>query len=143
MEVEVFVDSWVSLPGDAQNWPQKVISDQIPTAGLANNGHPAVQLKPGTHQLSGEFRWSAIPQKIALPPSIGIVALVREGIQPHDLGAILDQQGSAVRTGHHCAQPAMDRLGVPATARISFGLYNTREDVEAAVRAIAEVKEAF
>jgi len=72
-----------------------------------------------------------------------VVSFVLEGIPPHDLGAILDQQGVAVRTGHHCAQPVMDRLGVPATTRISFGLYNTREDVEAAVRAIAEVKEAF
>lgn len=72
-----------------------------------------------------------------------VVSFVLEGIQPHDLGAILDQQGIAVRTGHHCAQPVMDRFGVPATTRISFGLYNTREDVEAAVRAIAEVKEAF
>ncbi|XZE43680.1 hypothetical protein SH467x_003247 [Pirellulaceae bacterium SH467] len=79
MEVVVFVDSWVSLPGDSQNWPQNVMSNQSPIAVLANGDHPAVQLKPGTYQLRGEFRWNAIPQKIALPSSIGIVALVRDG----------------------------------------------------------------
>ncbi len=72
-----------------------------------------------------------------------VVSFVLEGIHPHDLGTILDHQGIAVRTGHHCAQPVMDRFGVPATTRISFGLYNTREDVDAAARAIEEVKEAF
>ena len=60
-----------------------------------------------------------------------------------DIGTILDQEGIAIRTGHHCAQPVMDRLGIPATARASFALYNTREEVDALVRGIEKVREVF
>ena len=56
---------------------------------------------------------------------------------------MLDQQGIAVRTGHHCAQPLMDRFGVPATTRASFAFYNTREEMDALVRGLAKVKEIF
>ncbi len=73
----------------------------------------------------------------------GVVSFVLEGIHPHDVGTILDHRGIAVRTGHHCAQPVMNRFGVPATTRISLGLYNTREDIDAAVAAIEEVKQVF
>ena len=55
-----------------------------------------------------------------------------EGMHPHDIGTILDGEGVAVRTGHHCTQPVMKRFSVPATARASFGLYNRREDVDVA-----------
>jgi len=72
-----------------------------------------------------------------------VVSFVLEGIHPHDVGTILDHRGIAVRTGHHCAQPVMNRFGVPATTRISLGLYNTREDIDAAVAAIEEVKQVF
>ena len=54
-----------------------------------------------------------------------------DGVHPHDIGTILDQEGIAIRTGHHCAQPVMERFGVPATARASFALYNTREEIDA------------
>jgi len=69
----------------------------------------------------------------------GVLSFVLEGVHPHDIGTVLDREGIAIRTGHHCAQPVMDRYGLPATARASFGLYNTREEVDALVRAIHKV----
>ena len=71
------------------------------------------------------------------------ISFVMEGVHPHDVGTILDQQGIAVRTGHHCAQPLMDRFGIPATTRASLAFYNTREEVDALVRGLAKVKEIF
>jgi cysteine desulfurase/selenocysteine lyase len=65
------------------------------------------------------------------------------GVHPHDVGAVLDDEGIAVRAGHHCAQPIMARLGVPATARASFALYNTRDEVDALVRGIERVRALF
>ena len=73
----------------------------------------------------------------------GVLSFVIEGIHPHDIGTILDQEGIAIRTGHHCAQPVMDRFGIPATARASFAVYNTREEVDALVRGIGKVREVF
>jgi cysteine desulfurase/selenocysteine lyase len=73
----------------------------------------------------------------------GVLSFVMEGIHPHDIGTILDQEGIAIRTGHHCSQPVMQRFGIPATARASFGLYNTREDVDALVAGIERVREVF
>jgi cysteine desulfurase/selenocysteine lyase len=72
-----------------------------------------------------------------------VLSFVLEGVHPHDLGTILDQEGIAMRTGHHCAQPVMQRFGVPATTRASFGLYNTREEVDALVAGIHQVIEVF
>ena len=66
-----------------------------------------------------------------------------DGIHPHDVGTVLDQAGVAVRTGQHCAQPVMDRYGIPATARISFGLYNTRADVDATIAPLHDVRKLF
>ncbi|MGH9443326.1 MAG: SufS family cysteine desulfurase [Thermoanaerobaculia bacterium] len=70
-----------------------------------------------------------------------VISFVLEGIHPHDVGTVLDQEGIAVRTGHHCAQPVMDRFGVPATARASFALYNTRDEVDALVAGLGKVRE--
>ncbi len=69
----------------------------------------------------------------------GVLSFVLDGIHPHDIGTVLDREGIAVRTGHHCAQPVMDRFGLPATARASFGLYNTREEVDALAAGIHKV----
>ena len=66
-----------------------------------------------------------------------------QDVHPHDVGTILDHDGIAVRTGHHCAQPVMDRFDVAATVRASFGLYNTREEVDALVDGINRVQEMF
>jgi cysteine desulfurase / selenocysteine lyase len=72
-----------------------------------------------------------------------VVSFVLEGVHPHDIGTILDREGIAIRTGHHCAQPVMDRLGLPATARASFGVYNTRAEVDALAEGLAKVREVF
>jgi cysteine desulfurase/selenocysteine lyase len=69
----------------------------------------------------------------------GVLSFVLEGVHPHDIGTVLDREGIAIRTGHHCAQPVMDRYGLPATARASFGLYNTRGEVDALAAAIHKV----
>jgi cysteine desulfurase/selenocysteine lyase len=73
----------------------------------------------------------------------GVISFVIENVHPHDVGTILDQEGIAIRTGHHCAQPIMDRFGIPATARASFAFYNTKEEVDALVNGIVKVQEVF
>ena len=75
--------------------------------------------------------------------SAGIVSFSMEGIHPHDIGTILDEENVAIRAGHHCAQPLMDHLGIPATARASFGIYNDENDVAALVRGLERVKRIF
>jgi cysteine desulfurase / selenocysteine lyase len=77
------------------------------------------------------------------PDKAGILAFVLEGVHPHDVGTILDREGIAIRTGHHCCQPLMDRLGVPATSRASLALYNTREEIDALALALGRVREVF
>ena len=72
-----------------------------------------------------------------------VLSFVLDGIHPHDIGTIIDRQGVAIRTGHHCAEPVMRHFGVPATARASFGLYNTHEEVDSLVAAIREVQRFF
>jgi cysteine desulfurase/selenocysteine lyase len=72
-----------------------------------------------------------------------VLSFTIEGVHPHDIGTVLDRLGVAVRTGHHCAQPVMDFFGVPATARASFGLYNTREEVDVLVAGIHDVIRMF
>lgn len=73
----------------------------------------------------------------------GVLSLLIEGVHPHDAGTILDRQGVAVRTGQHCAQPVMDRFGIPATIRASLGIYNTREDIDALVGGLHKVRDIF
>ncbi len=75
--------------------------------------------------------------------SAGIVSFSMEGVHPHDIGTILDEEGVAIRAGHHCCQPLMDYLGVSATARASFGIYNDENDVSALVRGLERVKRIF
>jgi cysteine desulfurase / selenocysteine lyase len=72
-----------------------------------------------------------------------VLSFVIEGIHPHDVGTVLDQRGVAVRTGHHCAQPVMDRFGVPATTRASLALYNTTDELDALVAGLHAVHEVF
>jgi cysteine desulfurase/selenocysteine lyase len=73
----------------------------------------------------------------------GVLSFVMDGIHPHDIGTILDHEGVAIRTGHHCAQPVMTRFKIPATARASFGLYNTTEEIDALVTGIKKVSEVL
>ncbi len=72
-----------------------------------------------------------------------VVSFVLEDIHPHDIGTILDQEGIAIRTGHHCAQPVMQRFNLPATARASFSFYNTKEEIDALVNGLKKVHEIF
>jgi cysteine desulfurase/selenocysteine lyase len=72
-----------------------------------------------------------------------VLGFVMDDVHPHDIGTILDNDGIAIRAGHHCAQPVMERFGVPATARASFAFYNTLEEVDALIAALATVKKMF
>ncbi len=72
-----------------------------------------------------------------------VISFTLEGVHPHDLGTVIDHHGVALRTGHHCAMPVMEFFGIPATARISFGLYNTEEEIEVLARAIEESRQMF
>lgn len=72
-----------------------------------------------------------------------VVSFVINGVHPHDVGTILDREGVAIRTGHHCTQPVMDRFNVPATSRASFAFYNTRDEIDALVNGIHKVKKIF
>jgi cysteine desulfurase/selenocysteine lyase len=73
----------------------------------------------------------------------GVISFLVEGVHAHDVGTVLDQEGIAVRAGHHCTQPLMDRFGVPATARASFALYNTKEDVDLLAEGVKKVLRIF
>ncbi len=73
----------------------------------------------------------------------GVLSFTVKGVHPHDVGTILNEEGVAVRTGHHCAQPVMQRFGIPATARASFYLYNTLPEVDALVAGIRRVQKIF
>ena len=75
--------------------------------------------------------------------SAGIVSFMLDGVHPHDLGTILDEENVAIRAGHHCAQPLMEHLGVPATARASFGLYSDESDIAALLRGIERTRRIF
>ncbi|MHC4607472.1 MAG: SufS family cysteine desulfurase [Planctomycetota bacterium] len=72
-----------------------------------------------------------------------VLSFVMEGIHPHDVGTIVDSEGVAIRTGHHCAQPIMKRFGVAATCRASMGIYNTKEEIDVLARALGRVREVF
>jgi cysteine desulfurase / selenocysteine lyase len=102
--------------------------------------HEQEILAYATEQLAGitELRLIGVARKKASVLSFTLCA-----VHPHDIGTILDQEGIAVRAGHHCAQPVMQFYGIPATARASFSFYNTREDVDALVRGIHTVLEVF
>jgi len=77
------------------------------------------------------------------PEKASVLSFVMDGVHPHDIGTVVDQEGVAIRTGHHCAQPLMQRLGIPATARASLALYNTREEIDVLAAALHKVRELF
>ena len=74
---------------------------------------------------------------------LAVLSFVFEGVHPHDIGTILDQEGIAVRVGHHCAEPVMAFFGIPGTVRASLGLYTTREEIDALARGLTKVREIF
>ena len=77
------------------------------------------------------------------PERLGPVSFELEGVHAHDVSEILDRHGVAVRAGHHCAQPLMDRLGVPATARASFGVYTTPEEIDRLIDGLLDARRVF
>ena len=77
------------------------------------------------------------------PRKASILSFVMDNVHPHDLGTIVDREGVAIRTGQHCAQPVMDRLGIPATARASLAMYNTRQEIDALVAALHKARKVF
>lgn len=77
------------------------------------------------------------------PGKVSVLSFVMDGVHPHDIGTVLDAEGIAIRAGHHCAQPLMQQLGVPGTARASFGVYNDLDDVDALVSGLQRVREVF
>lgn len=77
------------------------------------------------------------------PEKAAVISFILENVHPHDIGTIVDREGIAVRTGHHCTQPVMQRFGVPATARASLALYNTRDEIDRLFEALLKVKEIF
>jgi cysteine desulfurase/selenocysteine lyase len=115
--------------------------DYLTGLGLdAVAAHEEALLEHGTKVLS------AVPGlKIigTAPEKAGVISFVLDGIHPHDIGTILDREGIAIRTGHHCAQPVMERFGIPATARASFGVYNTTEEIDALAAGLKKVSEVF
>ena len=112
--------------------------DQLGLAAIA--AHETELLSHGTERLR------AIPGVRLVGTArekTGVLSFVLDGVHPHDIGTVLDYEGIAIRTGHHCAQPVMDRFGVPATARASLACFNTREDLEALARGVLKAKELF
>jgi len=77
------------------------------------------------------------------PNKTSVISFTMDGAHPHDISTIIDHAGVCVRAGHHCAQPLMERMGVPATTRASFGMYNTREEADTLVAALGSVREIF
>jgi cysteine desulfurase / selenocysteine lyase len=115
--------------------------DYVRSLGLENiAAHEADVLAYGTEVLSAvpDLRLIGTAKEKA-----SVLSFVLDGIHPHDIGTILDQEGIAIRTGHHCAQPLMQRFNVPATARASLALYNTRKEIDELRNGIKKVSEVF
>ena len=117
--------------GAAIDYVRAIGFDQIGPheAALVARATAALESQPGI-RIVGTARRKA-----------SVVSFVMDGIHPHDIGTVVDREGVAIRTGHHCAQPVMDRFGIPATARASFAMYNTFEDVDALVAALSRVRQ--
>jgi cysteine desulfurase/selenocysteine lyase len=114
--------------------------DYVDAIGLtAIHSHEAALVR----QLRGELAQSNRITLFGPEESAGIVSFALDGVHPHDLGTILDEENVAIRAGHHCAQPLMEHLGVPATARASFGLYNDESDIAALLRGIERTRRIF
>lgn len=116
-------------------------ADYLTNLGLdAIAAHEADLLAYGTKVLSSVPGLRLIG---TAPKKACVLSFVLEGIHPHDIGTILDREGVAIRTGHHCAQPVMERFGVAATARASVGVYTTRAELDALVKALHVAREVF
>jgi len=119
--------------GSAIDFLQSIGMDEIShyEEALVQYGYERISQIPGVQILG--------PQK----PHASVISFVMDCAHPHDIGQILDEEGIAIRAGHHCAQPIMDRYGISSSARASFAVYNTVDEIEQLVRAIYKVKEIF
>ena len=116
-------------------------ADYLTTLGLDRiAAHEHALLERATELLTAEPGVQLIG---TAPGKAAVLSFRIEGVHPHDVGTILDQEGIAIRTGHHCAQPVMDRFGVAATARASFGLYNTSGEIDALLQGVRAVRKIF
>jgi cysteine desulfurase/selenocysteine lyase len=107
---------------------------------VAAHAHEQALLERATTKLA-EFNWLTIYGRASGKGAI--LSFAVDGVHPHDLATFIDRRGVAVRAGHHCAQPLMHRLDVPATTRASFALYNTMKEVDALVDAVVAAREFF
>ena len=115
--------------------------DYLLSVGFEEIGrHEADLLAYGTNALSEVKGLRLIGTS---PNKASILSFIMDGAHPHDIGTIVDADGIAIRTGHHCTQPVMDRFGVPATARASIAMYNTHDEIDALVKALEHVRETF
>ncbi len=115
--------------------------DYISALGLEGIGaHERALLDQATRRLEAINRVRIIG---TAKHKASVLSFTLDGVHPHDIGTVLDCEGVAVRTGHHCAQPVMERFGVTATARASFGLYNTTDDIDTLVSGLEKVREIF
>jgi cysteine desulfurase/selenocysteine lyase len=115
--------------------------DYVSALGLERIGaHEHDVLNYGTQQLSSIDGLRLVG---TAPAKASVLSFTLECAHPHDIATVIDQAGVAVRAGHHCAQPLMARLDIPATVRASIGMYNTRADIDALVGALGEVAEIF
>jgi hypothetical protein len=114
--------------------------DYVDAIGLeAIHAHEAALVRQRARAAAGSTRVRLFGPE----DSAGIVSFALDGVHPHDLGTILDEENVAIRAGHHCAQPLMDHLGVAATARASFGIYSDESDIAALLRGIERTQEDF
>ena len=112
--------------------------DQVGIERIARHEHELLEY--GTQALSGIAGLRLIG---TANDKAGVLSFVLDSVHPHDVGTILDREGIAIRTGHHCAMPLMARFGIPATARASLAFYNTRDEIDKLVEGIHKVKEVF
>jgi cysteine desulfurase/selenocysteine lyase len=115
--------------------------DYVSAIGMARiEAHERELLAYGTEALRSVTGLTLVG---TAPKKASILSFVMQGVHPHDVGTIVDRQGVAIRTGHHCAMPVMDFFGVPATARASLAFYNTRAEVDQLAAALGKAREVF
>ena len=141
--------TWAKLPHKFEAGTPAIVQaiglgaaiDYVNGIGLeAIGAHEADLLNYATQKLSSVDGLRIIG---TAPNKASVISFVLDFVHPHDIATIIDRAGVAVRAGHHCAQPLMERMDVPATVRASIGLYNNRGDIDALVAALAEVQELF
>jgi cysteine desulfurase/selenocysteine lyase len=150
-EVRLDAVSWNDLPWKFEAGTPNVgdaialgaALDYLEAIGMDEIRSHEIELSRYALQRLGELEGLTVYGPAQAEQRTGVVSFYDEAIHPHDLATMLDLRGIAVRAGHHCAQPLMRRLGVPATARASFYLYNDRTDVDALVEAVKEARSYF